>query len=76
MTTYKKGSVLEAKNLRRPGSGTHAVIIEVSATEYRLRSVRITDGKPEFFPGAQSRSIPIKSIPVRYRPTKMTMKVE
>lgn len=59
----------------RHGSATHAVILEVNTTHCRLRSVTIKDGKPQFFRGAQSRNIPIASIPKRYKQTDMVMKI-
>jgi hypothetical protein len=69
------GQVLEARQLRRIGSATHAVIFMIWATECMLRSVRIKDGKPEFFRGAQTRRIPKESIPKRYKFTDMVMKI-
>jgi hypothetical protein len=74
---YGKGVVFEAKVQRRNGAATHAVVIEVYSEEVRLRSVRLdVRGKPEFFHGAQTRNIPIDSIPVRYRATDMVMKLD
>jgi hypothetical protein len=72
----KFGNVIEAKHLRRLGSATHAVITEVGEKLCRLRSVRVINGKAEFFPGAQSRDIPMGSIPKRYKPTNITMKLD